>query len=303
MMDQYKEQYKKETEQIHAPADLIARTKAAMREEEARIQKERLVQATKLNVQEAPAVQKSRGRGMMARKWAYPLTVVAAIFILVSVSLMMRGLGKSGSDSAPYELASEADSGAAESAEVFEEAFPEEALVAEGASEEATEGSAFDSETATTEMTEDAVTDSEAASAEMAGGAVNDAETTSAAPSAGGTAESLDEAKRAAPTEELSSELESLEDAMSQKQEEKLADGAVESVTIKKVWNRPAFVNSEDMEVQTYEDVVFQVIKEGDEWIAYVESESGGGYVIRGEAETIEAFLKAGYQRLLEISF
>ena len=40
IMDQYKEQYRKETEQIHAPAELIARTKAAMREEEARIRRE-----------------------------------------------------------------------------------------------------------------------------------------------------------------------------------------------------------------------------------------------------------------------
>ena len=40
MTDQYREQYKKETEQIHAPAALIARTKAAMREEEARIRRE-----------------------------------------------------------------------------------------------------------------------------------------------------------------------------------------------------------------------------------------------------------------------
>lgn len=43
-MDQYKEQYKKETEQIHAPADLIAKTKAAMRQEEVRIRRELAVQ-------------------------------------------------------------------------------------------------------------------------------------------------------------------------------------------------------------------------------------------------------------------
>ncbi len=46
MMDQYKEQYNRETEQIHAPAELIARTKAAMREEEKRISQMSAAQMT-----------------------------------------------------------------------------------------------------------------------------------------------------------------------------------------------------------------------------------------------------------------
>lgn len=268
MTDQYKEQYKKETEQIHAPADLIAKTKAAVREEEARIQRKRAVKT--------------------ARRWAYPMTVVAAIVILTSVSLMMRGLEKSGSDRAAYESA--ADSGAAESAteETFDEALPEDALVAEEAPAEVAEGSTFDGEAAFAESEEFAEDDREAASA---------------APATGGMEEFSGETKRDAASGELSPETGDIEDAMSQKREEKLANSAAEGITIRKVRNKPAFVNRADTELQTYEDMVFQVMEDGDGWVAYVESDNGGGYVIRGEAETMEAFLEAGYQRVLEIDF
>lgn len=304
MMDQYKEQYRKETEQIHAPADLIAKTKAAVRQEEARIQKERAMQAAASGIQEIFPIQKKRSPGMTARKWAYPLTAVAAIFILVSVSLMMRGLGRKDSDTASYELASEADNGAAESASegTFEEAAPEEALVSEEANDEA----AMDREVGMAETTEDTALDRGAASAETAGGAEHEAEmaVAEAAP-VKEKAETINDTEGVDSLDDSVSELGEIENTMSQKQEEMLADeaAAMEGVTIKKVRNKPAFVNRGDIESRTYEDVIFQMIKEGDEWIAYVESDDGGSYVIRGGAETVEEFLERGYKKLLEIGF
>lgn len=119
IMDQYKEQYRKETEQIHAPAELIARTKAAMREEEARIRREFALQGAGTESRGisavagpamVPAGGRNYGKGFNVRKWAYPLTAAAALFILVSVSLMMRGL-KSG-DMAMDMGASETSGGA-----------------------------------------------------------------------------------------------------------------------------------------------------------------------------------------------
>ncbi len=119
IMDQYKEQYRKETEQIHAPAELIARTKAAMREEEARIRREFALQGAGTESRGISAVAgpamvlaggRNYGKGFNVRKWAYPLTAAAALFILVSVSLMMRGL-KSG-DMAMDMGASETSGGA-----------------------------------------------------------------------------------------------------------------------------------------------------------------------------------------------
>lgn len=306
MMDQYKEQYKKETEQIHAPADLIARTKAAVREEEARIQRQHAAQEGELTgqpakpaVQQVFAVQKKRGWSAAARRWAYPLTAVAAVIVLVSVSLMMRGLrgGKLSSESPAYDMAA-ADSGAAESAAAgaaeegaFDEAFPEESAAE-------TESTAVDTEAEAAEEF----------AAEEAAGAVAEMDDTASDmgmdfADAAGEAETAEKTKRAA--DELSAGERETENAMSQKQEAKgtLADTAAAEITVEKVWKKPAFVNRKDVETQNYEDMVFQIVEEEDGWAAYVESENGGGYVIRGEAESMDAFLEAGYKRLEEMSW
>lgn len=314
MMDQYKEQYKTETEEIHAPADLIARTKAAVREEEARIQREFAAQEAELAgqsakpvaqeenspAQEVPVMPQKNSRGATARRWAYPLSAAAAIIVLASVSLMMRGLEKSSSDSAPsFESAAVADSGAAESAAAgaaeegaFDEAFPEESAAE-------TESAAVDREAGAAAAEEFA--------AEEAAGAVAEADDVAsdmgmAFADAVGEAETAEQTKRAA--DGLSAGEGEIENAMSQKQEAKgtLADTAAE-ITVEKVWKKPAFVSRKDVETRNYEDMVFQIVEEEDGWAAYVESETGGGYVIRGEAESIDAFLEAGYKRLEEMSW
>lgn len=315
MTDQYKEPYKKETEQIHAPADLIARTKAAVREEEMRIQRERTVQAAGLAgqgdrsgmQQQAPAMQKKHSWGAAAHKWAYPLTAAAAIIVLVSVSVMMRGLRKSNLDSeAPYESAAAADCGGEESAAAgvaeeaaFEEAFPEaEAAAAEEAPEDTllSEGAAdagADMETASAEAEEEA-----AFEAEM------DSEAGTAGISAAPAAEKAEETKRAAVTDELSENLQETENATSQKQEEAiLADETMADIVVKRVWRKPAFADSSEAELQIYEDRAFWVVREDEGWAAYVESENKGGYEIRGEAESMEVFLEAAYRKLEEMSF
>lgn len=296
-MDQYKEQYKKETEQIHAPADLIARTKAAVRQEEARIQRE---QAERPAAQEASAAPQKSSRGTAARRWAYPLSAAAAIIVLASVSLMMRGLGKSASESSAYEMAAGADSGGEESA--VESAF-DEAAAEEFAAEK--EGTAADRETGTAgvaELTDDKETAGAVAEAEDM---VTEMETASA--DAAEAAEPAEETKRAAASDGLSAGEGEIENVMSQKQEAKemLADTAAPTpeITVEKVWKKPAFVNRKDIESRTYEGMVFQIVEEKDGWAAFVESENGGGYVIRGEAESVETFLEEGYRRLEEMSW
>lgn len=308
MTDQYKDQYKKETEQIHAPADLIARTKAAVREEEARIQREFAAQGAELAGQSAKpaaqqtfAVQKKHGWGAAARKWAYPLTAVAAIFVLVSVSMMMRGLGKSGSNSAPLvESGEAADCGGEESAaagaveegieeEAFESAEIAEEPEMEAASVTETEDMAPEMETASVTEAEDMAPEMEMASEKkIEDAAAGIANVDSAAEVTAGSVEKhADETKRASASEEMASQ-----DNMS-----------VTKVTVKRVRTRPAFADSADAELHTYEDKVFWVVKEDQGWAAYVESESRGGYEIRGEAEDLETFLAAGYKRLEEISY
>ncbi len=291
MTDQYKDQYKKETEQIHAPADLIARTKAAVREEEARIQAERAAQtaglagqaAKRVTQQQAYTMQKKHSWGAAARKWAYPLSAVAAIIVLVSVSMMMRGLDKSNLDSeAPYESAAAADCGGEEFAaagaeeeaafdkEAFEEVFPEaEAVAAEApAADEEPEDLLSEMETADTTA---------GVAAESEGGYEDGAASDFAAEAPASIVKDMEETKRAASVK---------------------AD-----ITVEKVWKKPAFVSREDVETRTYQNKVFQIVKEENGWAAYVESENGGGYVVRGEAEDLEAFLEDGYKRLEEISW
>lgn len=317
MMDQYREQYKKETEEIHAPADLIARTKAAVREEEARLQRESGASAELTKQAAEPVAQKAespvqeisvtakKGRwGAAARKWVYPLSAAAAIIMLVSVSLMMGGLraGKLSSESPAYEMAAaDADSGGEESAAAgaAEEAL-EEAVAAESAAE--TEGAAADRETGAAEVTEFAGDKETAGAVAEAEDMVTEMETASA--DAAEAAEPAEETKRAAASDGLSAGEGEIENAMSQKQEAKemLADTAAD-ITVEKVWKKPAFVNRKDIESRTYEGMVFQIVEEEDGWAAYVESENGGGYVIRGEAESVETFLEEGYRRLEEMSW
>lgn len=293
MTDQYKAQYKKETEQIHAPADLIARTKAAVREEEARLQREFAAQTTKSGMQAAPAVQRTINRGAAARKWAYPLTAVAAVMVLVSVSMMMRGMAKSSEDgAASFEAA---DCGGAEAAAATDSEGEE--FAAAGAVEEGIEEEAFESAEAAEEPEMEAASVTEAqdmaSEMEMASEKKMDSATagtanmdSAAEAPAGSVEEYADETERAAVSDKTVSE-----------------DRPVAEVTVKRVWTRPAFADRADAELQTYEDKEFWVVKEDRGWAAYVESGSKGGYEIRGEAEDLESFLEAGYQRLEEISY
>ena len=68
------EQYKKEMSEVHAPADLIERTREAMKKEEEKLQK------------------KGKGRNITARI-IVPLSVAAAAFILIAVPSALKGAG------------------------------------------------------------------------------------------------------------------------------------------------------------------------------------------------------------------
>lgn len=297
MIDQYKEQYKKETEQIHAPIDLIVRTKEAVRKEEARIQGERRAQAAESGIQEVPAAGKKRSRGVTSRSWAYALTAAAAILVLASVSMMMRGLKNAGADMVAYESAAETEELAVE--EESGAAFDEMDMAADAASDEgAVTEAAFDEE-AQTESAAAAAPEEEAAAFEediMEEPEMEMYSDSGASTGAGGMRSAADEA-------ELSLESKETENSMSQKQElaKEIMDAAApEDITVEKAGERPDFADRADAESRTYEGLAFQVVKEKGGWAAYVEKENGDGYVIRGKAETMEMFLEAGYRKLKE---
>ena len=293
IMDQYKEQYRKETEQIHAPAELIARTKAAMREEEARIRREFALQGAGTESRGISAVAgpamvlaggRNYGKGFNVRKWAYPLTAAAALFILVSVSLMMRGL-KSG-DMAMDMGASETSGGA----------DLDGGMMAAGA--------AMDFE----------------GTAEMAAAPAAEMEDMSESASAVDNAAS-ETAEFSESVQETAVEKAELEEARKNEGQRKFSDteknmaedtvpaesgaqsGGVaetESITIERVVKKPDFCGRPDTGKHVFEGQTFQVAEEGSGWMAYAETGDGGKYVIRGEAEDLETFLEMGYQKLLE---
>lgn len=94
------EQYHKETAQIHAPADLIRRTKEAVREEEQRIAQESAPQIT------AERTKRSYGR---VYKWVLP-TAAAAVLCIAILSAGLTGIGGRTNKSASNQLADMAGS-------------------------------------------------------------------------------------------------------------------------------------------------------------------------------------------------
>lgn len=293
IMDQYKEQYRKETEQIHAPAELIARTKAAMREEEARIRREFALQGAGTESRGISAVAgpamvlaggRNYGKGFNVRKWAYPLTAAAALFILVSVSLMMRGL-KSG-DMAMDMGASETSGGA----------DLDGGMMAAGAAMDF-EGTAEMAAAPAAEM-EDM---SESASA-VENAASETAEfSESVQETAVEKAESEEARKNEGQRKFSDTEKNMAEDTVPA--ESGAQSGGVaetESITIERVVKKPDFCGRPDTGKHVFEGQTFQVAEEGSGWMAYAETGDGGKYVIRGEAEDLETFLEMGYQKLLE---
>lgn len=312
-MDQYKEQYKKETEQIHAPAELIAKTKAAMRQEEARIRREFALQGAGAGNEGASTVSGPVIRSAKAfniRKWAYPLTAAAALFILVSVSAMMRGL-KSGDMSMSEAPASDmaiapessgmsggvdldggmAEAGAATdfegTAETTEEAPADEMMTAEA---DMAEAPAAESE----DMTESAAVEN--AASDTAGGSERAGDAATEKVESG-------EAEKSAQERKLNDMKKDVAEDAATPAESGAQNGsaaAAENITIEKVEKKPDFCASPDTETHVFEGQTFQVAEMEDGWEAYAQTRDGGKYVIRGEAEDLETFLETGYQKLLE---
>jgi len=289
MMEQYREQYREEMLQIHAPLDLIEKTRAAMREEENRL---------------------SRERAASVRRWGYPLTAAAALFILVSVSLTMRNMKGSSSemDGAVYEESAEAgfaEDMAMESA--VEESMAEKSAGAQDMAEEPAAGQEADMEASTgQDVAAEASAGEEEMFTESAAGAVepvNSVET----PALNETECSMEDVGQSMAADDVAGNIEDAraeKESMEQKQEAtagSFADSAADGIVIEKVEKKPAFCDLTDTKAHTYKGKTFLVRKEKDVWEAYVETENGIGYVLRGEAEGLEEFLEAGYEKLADI--
>lgn len=292
MMDQYKERYKQETEQIHAPVELIVRTKAAMREEEARIRRDLAMQTAgsetgriqAVSGQTAHPVGGTKYAGHFnVRKWAYPLSAAAAFLILVSVSLMMRGM-KSGD----MAMSVEPSAGMGmESAEMSGREDLDGGIMTAGAVtdfEGTAEAAPMDEMIA---AEEDMAVENE----------ISDmAEVSEGAEEAVVEKEESGEAYR----DEGQRKFGDTEKNMAQ--DAACAEGGAQTgdIAIEKVENRPDFCGHPDTKTHVFEGQTFQVAEEENGWAAYAETGDGSKYVIRGEAEDLETFLEMGYQMLSE---
>ncbi|MBD5508776.1 MAG: hypothetical protein HDR05_12225 [Lachnospiraceae bacterium] len=290
-MEQYREQYREETAQVHAPIDLIERTKAAVRAEEERLLRERTAQSGMRQPEMAgPGVTYADyakyGKTSSIRKWTYPLTAAAALLILVSVSLTMRGLK---SENAPMAL-SPAFDGTAESGAAYEESAEFDAGFAEEAAE------------ATVEMEEE-----EGADLERAAGATEsaaaEAPAADMAPAINETQKAMSAADDTAGTEGSNAiKEETKQNQETDREEDLLADMAADkdSIIMEKVEKKPAFCDLPDTKTYVHEEETFIVRKEKAGWVAYVETGNGAGYMFRGDMEDVEEFLEAAYEKLLK---
>lgn len=279
-------QYKKETAQIYAPMALIEKTKAAVREEE-RIQREQtpgipLAEPAQQVTYEDYAAYHKRNS---VRKWTYPLTAAAAVMILLSVSMAMRGIQPDNSEG--HQSAADATMMSEETSSAEDEACAE--------IPEQMNGNAADS--TAKEMNDSAATDSmaEAAAEEMegTGGAMEEA----AAADSDGEDLQHETAQGSGAKESVSEKEEFGDEAKAIKKFRGTENG---SVKIEAVKEKPDFYNDPDAEDIVYEGVSFRVIKEEKGWAAYVETAAGKAYVIQAEIEDKETFVEQGYERLAE---
>lgn len=303
--DAYQNKYREETAQIHAPLSLIEKTRAAVREEEKRL----ALAASASVVQGMPASntehadRQKQKRTYSVRKWAYPLTAAAAILILASVSLTMRGLKSVHmSDTAmPAAMDEAVESGAVyeESAESADAGYAEAVLEAP-ADYEFAEAPASEMPVMEAESVEDMLTDETAGIAES--DSVSEAQNTDDMTSAGaGQTNELSRDKDIAETTVPA------EKKMDTAGEQKSEGVRQDDVTMEKVATRPARFNGSDVKIRRYEGKTFRVLEttlagnnEEKTWETYVESSAGEGYVICGEAKSIDDFLAAAYQKLEE---
>lgn len=310
--DRYQEKYNKEIAQVHAPQSLIERTKTAMREEEKRLAQTAVPRSAAVSSLEMTYANGSRqSRSFSVRRLAYPMTAAAALLILVSVSLTMRGLKSKNMSGAP--AADTAYSGSAESATIYESA-------ADTAYEEREAG--VPAAAAEAPMMEEEAFEEAAAGDMMADMAEDAAETDnfSAAQNAG-SAESADagqtnglsrgeaDADMGALTEEKSATTDSealkKELAISEKEEtasEQKSEAAdLDRFTIEKVTKQPARFSGSDAKIRRYEGKTFRILEKEEQentWEAYVEITAGEGYVICGEARSFGDFLAGAWEKL-----
>ncbi len=150
-----------------------------------------------------------------------------------------------------------------------------------------------------TEMAEEEGTDLEQA-AGVTENAAAEAPSENRAPAISETQKAMSAADDTAGAEEFNAVKEEEKRNQEINREDSFADMAADKdgIIMEKVEKKPAFCDLPDTKTYVYEDETFIVRKEKAEWVAYVETENGAGYLLRGEMEDVEEFLEAGYEEI-----
>lgn len=294
MMDQYKQ----ETSQIYAPADLIRRTKEAMQREELRLQQAQPAAATAGAGSMGADMQDGRIRtadrdsrrswadrlsvaysGRIYR-WALPVAAAAMVLLLINITSGMVGnrFRKSASDSAPMEAAID-DAGAYETAE--EEAFDDADMAVAG--QKYSEGTMADQ------------------GADLYGnmnaGAVYDNGTDMTAAEDSYEEESAEAAKG----EDENIQKEAADGAVMNSEDGISGDIYAVDLSVTEVAEAPAFVDDEDTEcIMVHGIRVYVARKSSDQWSAYARVNQVN-YVVTGGGNItdVEDYAIQVYERLV----
>lgn len=274
MKDQYNmNQYMKETSQIHAPADLIRRTKEAVRAEEQRIQKESAVQTKQNVIAHAPKSVSAGTKNIHGKvyKWALPVAAAAVCVLMFNIFVTRLGGGtKSQSDTAMDMTAGEQINN---SMEMY---FAEADMADEAAADDSDSGAEI----------------WEAEAAEESGVVVD----------ADGSAASDPYQNDAFNAQDYEQKLGAAGDYYDEEIAEVSEIGGMD-LTISETKEAPDFVEDKDTQCITSHGLQFYVTKDlGNQWTAYVCVDESG-YVITGDGERTmdsESFVEKAYECLSE---
>lgn len=261
-------QYNKETSQIHAPADLIRRTKEAVREEELRIASEK---------------QQPKHSYAKVYKWALPVAAAAVCLIMFNIGVMKlgRGIGKMQSDTS-MDMASGAAPTSDSGDNGMDMHFGTAEMYEEEAAEEPVNKSEDTSGTATDIMEQAAAADDTYANADYDGGQTAEINASAASEAS-----------------------DSYHDSTYNGAEGSYIDSIYgSSLWIEKVNEAPSFYSDSDTEDFLIHGVEIYVAHDVDDtWIAYTRK-NAQRYVISGEWTeddlSREEFAEKAYELLME---
>lgn len=294
MMDQskneYKGQYNKETSQVHAPADLIKRTRLAVAEEEKRLQAENKPDNSNVDGQwseeRAKGSRRNYNRGF---RWAFSAAAAVILLFAVHRSALLWGVGASMDSASDMAAAGSYEEEGSMSGSAEDGVGNADGEMADGADLDLTGGA---EESKGVEMESAAAEEEDSAKLQQ-------------------TMADADRDVFAGNYDDIPKD--SSEDQIKESEKKYSGEDSSSQVSITEVNRRPVFCNAPDTERVVSHGITFYITESGQKdisadtveagkrgWKVYTEY-NGGKYVITGQAEDQDEFLEKVYEALKEL--